>query len=60
MNIIEIQKAMRKLVKEKVFLIENMDITGGNRGMRNNNRVWQRVKKIDKETKLLNKKLFNL
>ena len=59
MNYQETKNRMKELRGEYSFIMENMDITGGQRGFRNNQRAYNRTKKILKEIVKLNRKLVN-
>ncbi len=44
----ELNKEADKLVMQKRFLLENTDITGGQKGYKCNQRIYNQVKDIDK------------
>lgn len=54
-----IKNELEELRQKQHTLINNMDITGGETGIRNNNRAWNTVHQIDKRIKLLTKRLFS-
>ena len=54
----ELKNEMEKLAGEKHFLIDNMDITGGEKGIRNNNRQWNKIRAIEKRLNTLKRILL--
>jgi len=55
-----ITNKMEELIMEKHRILTCLDITGGQRGIRNNDLAHKRAAQIDKELTQLNKKLFQL
>ena len=54
----KIKDRMIEIKKTIDALVNNLDITGGNRGMRNNDLSWKKVEKLKKELMACNKKLL--
>lgn len=57
MNREEIKQEMEKLRTEWQLIMNNFDITGGEKGMKNNDKAYKRAKKIEKQLLILNKRL---
>ena len=55
----KIKERMIEIKKAIDFLANNLDMTGGKQGMRNNNLTWKKIEKLKKELMTCNRKLLN-